>query len=178
MSTTEFAPEYTTAERIRFAVLGIVAGAVLVAGCQLWFFPWLREFAASAQCRSVFGVKGTAVLFYGVFVGIPLQAAVVLAAVAGRRGYMILREGRVPPSGEKVFRRTRIQRGARAKLSGYMQLFSAAPLLALAVWGSSQAGSLHAQAEAGRRECGPDRSIERTAADALRSPVSAGHFKR
>jgi len=71
----EYAPEYSRAERIRFVAVGAAFGAALVGVCQLWFFPWLREFSASASCRAVFGLSGTAVLFYSVFVGIPLHAA-------------------------------------------------------------------------------------------------------
>lgn len=178
MCTVEFAPEYTKTERVRFVVLSLGAGALLILLCQLWFFPWLREFAASAHCRLVFGLKGTSVLFYGAFVGVPLHAALLLGALVGRRGYRVLREGRVPPSGEKVFRPTRVRRGRKAKLSGYIQVFSAVPLLALAVWGGFQAQALAAQAESARQKCAPNPSIERTSSSVLRTLLAAAHVKR
>jgi len=106
VATVEYAPEYSHAERIRFVVLGSAIGAMLVGVCQFWFFPWMREFSASASCRTVLGFSGNAVLFYGVFVGIPLHAALLVCVLVGRRGYRVLRQGRVPPEGERVFRRT------------------------------------------------------------------------
>ncbi len=178
MSTVEFAPEYTRTERVRFVVLSLGAGAFLMLLCQLWLFPWLREFAASAHCRLVFGFKGTSLLFYGVFVGVPLLAALLLGTLVGRRGYRVLREGRIPPSGEKVFRPTRIRRGREAKLSGYIQLVSPVPLLALAVWGGFQAQALVVQAESTRERCAPNPSIEGTSNIRLRLLSAAPHVKR
>ena len=83
----EFAEQYSAAERIRFLVGGAVAGALLIGVAKLWFFPWLSEFSASAQCRTVFGSNGAAVLFYGLFAGVPFSAGLVVAFTAGRRGF-------------------------------------------------------------------------------------------
>ena len=138
-SVEEFSEEHTNAERIRFVALGTLAGALVVAVCKLWFFPWLSAFSASAPCRSVFGFSGSAVLAHGLFVGMPLFAALLVIVTLGRRGLRIVREGRVPTSGEKVFRRTRIQRGAKAKIIGYAHVFAATPMLALSIWGTYQA---------------------------------------
>jgi len=138
----EFAEEYSTNERIRIIGLGGVIGAVLIYLGDAWFFPWLTEFSASAACRTVFGVNGVLVLFYGLFVGLPLLVAIGIGISFGRRGIRILREGRVPPSGEKVFRPTRIARGAKAKTAGVMQLVAVIPPLALALWGFGQAENL------------------------------------
>lgn len=44
-----------------------------------------------------------------------------------------------PPPGERVFRRTRIRRGARARWAGYAHLLPTPLLLALALWGWGQA---------------------------------------
>jgi hypothetical protein len=71
----------------------------------------------------------------------------------GRRGYRILREGRVPPRGERVFRRTRIQRGAKAKSVGCIHVFAGAPMLVLAIWGHCQAGPLAHRTEDQLPEC-------------------------
>jgi hypothetical protein len=135
----EFAEEYSTSERIRIAAVGLALGALLVGAGNWWFFPWLREFAATAGCSSVFGVNGRTVLFYGVFAGLPLMAALIVLVTAGRRGFRILKERRMPPSGEKVFRPTRIQRGPQVRLAGWLNLLAAVLPLALAAWGVGQA---------------------------------------
>ena len=77
-----------------------------------------------------------------------MLAALVVLATAGRRGYRILREGRTPPTGEKVFRPTRIRRGRSARLAGRVQLLAFIVPLALAAWGAGQAEPLARQAQA------------------------------
>ena len=153
LSIAEFADEYTDAERIRFVVVGAIAGGSIVAIGKLWLFPWLRVFSESADCQSVFGTRGTTVLGYGLFVGIPLFATLLVIGTFGRRGLRILREGRVPPSFEKVFRPTRIERGPKAKAIGYLQLFAATPMLALLVWGTNQAGTFARRSDSKPSEC-------------------------
>ncbi len=154
MASIEFAPEYTKAEKVRFMALGAVAGTVVIALGQFWLFPWLREFSASAPCRAPFGVNGMVLLMYGLFVGVPLLAAVLVGALVGRRGYKVLRQGRVPPSGEKVFRPTQVRTGVRACWSGYVQLLSVVPLLALAAWGAFQAQQMVDKAADAPVKCG------------------------
>ena len=178
MAPVEFAPEYTKGERVRFVALGALAGAAVISVCQLWFFPWLRDFSASAPCRSFFGVNGIVLLMYGMFVGVPLLAAVLVGALVSRRGYKILRQGRVPPRGEKVFRPTPVQTGAKARWSGYMQLLSVVPLLGLTVWGAFQAQSLVANAAGTPVKCVPNPSIERTPSSQLRWLPGAAHVER
>lgn len=135
----EFAEEYTKQERVRFVVLGSLAGAVMVGASKLFFFPWLRGFSEPAHCQSIMGVNGSTVLFYGMFVGLPLLSAVLVGCTVGRRGVTILRQGQVPPESEKVFRPTRIVRGRMAKASGFFHTVAVLPLLALAAWGFFQA---------------------------------------
>ena len=142
MPPIEYAPEYSPAERVRFLVFGLAAGAVVIAVHQLWLIPLLRAFSATAHCRSVFGFSGIAVLFHGLFVGVPLLVALLVGLVVGRRGAKVLRQGRLPPAGEKVFRRTAVIRGTKARLLGWVQLLAALPAFGLAVWGVFQAQSI------------------------------------
>lgn len=153
MQTDEFAPEYSRQERIRFLALGIGAGALLVAACKLWAFPALKVFAETAHCSTVWGFDSVAVLFYGLFVGMPLAMAVLVAGLVGTRGYKILRQGRTPPVGEKVFRPTRITRGRKATMAGVAQLLAALPFLCIALWGNNQATTLVAQTRPYAAEC-------------------------
>ena len=138
----EFAEEYTKSEAIRFIVIAMLAGALVVIFSKSWLFPWLREFATSAPCRKVMGIEGLTVLWYGLFVGIPLSATVFFIAALGWRGYKILRDGQVPPLNEKVYRPTRIRRGFKAKMVGYIHMLAFLPPLALTIWGGFQADEL------------------------------------
>lgn len=144
---------YTPRERIRFVAFGVAAGLLAIGISKFWFFPWLHAFAASAPCRTVFGRSGTDVLLYGVFVGLPGLTGLVVAGTLGRRGIRILRDGCVPPPGEKSFRWTRIRRGGRATLVGYLHVVTFVPFVALALWGSVQAAALTRQAQRNAVEC-------------------------
>lgn len=156
----EFAEQYSTAERIRFVAFGTIAGVVLILLVKLWFFPWLREFASSAQCRTVLGSNGAEVLWYGVFVGLPLFAAVVVASTAGRRGFKIIRDGQVPPLGEKAFGKIQIRRGVRAKLVGYLHAIAFIPFIAISLWGGVQAATLSKQTQHKATGCTAINSIK------------------
>lgn len=156
----EFAEQYSRAERIRIALLGTTAGGFLIALEKLWFSPWLHEFSASAQCRTVFGVSGTTVLFYGLFFGLPVLSGLVVACAFGRRGFKILKDGQVPPLREKSLRLTRIRRGSGAKLIGYLHLAAFVPFLALGVWGYAQADGLSKQAQHKAIDCSAIKSFK------------------
>jgi hypothetical protein len=138
----EFAEEHSLSDKIRLLAIYLAAGAVVVLAAQTWLFPAIRAFAGSAHCRDVFGFSGVSVLFYGLFVAMPLSIALVVGLTMGRHGCRVLRDGQNPPIGEKVFRPTRIERGRKAKLMGYAQKYSFLLLLAIAVWGLPQASGL------------------------------------
>jgi hypothetical protein len=142
----EFAEEYTFEERMRFVVLGVVAGVLVIGFGKLWVFPALQRFADIAPCRTVFGLDGVTVLFHGLLVGIPVLSAVVAGATFGWRGFKILKDGQAPPRGERVMRRVRIERGAKAKVQAYLHMLFVVPFIAMACWGYFQALQLEAQA--------------------------------
>ncbi|HLD68781.1 MAG TPA: hypothetical protein VJA19_22415 [Pseudomonas sp.] len=138
----EFAPEYSRVERIRLVLGGTLAGALLVYGAQTWLFPGIKAFATLAPCRQVLGIDGLTVLWYGLFVGLPLHVAVLMLLTFGWQGYKVLRDGQFPAAGTKVYRPTRIRRGRKARLIGYLHLAAVLPCLLLAGWGAPQAEAL------------------------------------
>lgn len=145
MSTSaEYAPEYSTAHRVRFITLGIISGACVVAVSQLWLFPALKAFAETAHCRHVLGIPGSSVLAYGMFVGLPLFIAVLITFTIGLRGVRILTSGQVPPPGERVLKKTPIRRAKRAKLVGILHLSFAVLPIAIAIFGYPQAAEFSA----------------------------------
>ena len=152
---SEFAEEYTFRERASLAARGIVVGGLVVLASKLWLLPAFDAFVATAPCRIVLGVSGSTLLWYGLFVGLPLLAFAFLFVAQGRQGLRILRESRFPPAGEKVLRRTRIRRGAAARRIGYLYLFVSTPLIALALWGCIQARTLAHEMQVGGSACVP-----------------------
>lgn len=142
MEPVALAETYSRAERIRFAGIGIVLGAVAIGTSKLWIFPWLVSYSSVAPCRSILGINGATVIWYSFFVGLPLLAAFVAGLGFGRHGMHILRKKQFPLPGAKVFRATRIKRGTAAIRIGYLHVFAFVPFLALAVLGYSQTATL------------------------------------
>ncbi len=153
-----------SAERVRIIVLYVIFGGAVSAVSKFYFFPWLTQFANTAHCRIVLGMDGQFVVWYGLFVGIPLSAALIVAGFMGSRGYKILRDGQAPPLGEKVFKPTRITRGVKAKMIGYIQLLSFVPLLAFAIWGGFQAHAMSVEAKPYKCENSPTVSRDKNTA--------------
>jgi hypothetical protein len=142
MEDMEYAPLYTRSERLRFAIPGLVLGATLILLGKYWLSPWFSQFVASAPCSNVMGVRAVVILWYGLFVALPLFGSLLVGYALGMHGYRILRDGQAPPLNQKVFRPTRIMRGSVAKRIGYLQLFAFVPFLVIATWGSFQAADL------------------------------------
>lgn len=139
---TVFAQEYTAAERLRILLIGAVAGAGVIFAAKTWVLPWFQAFVSNAPCRTLFGVNGLTVLWYGLFVGIPLHVALLAMLVFGWRGYKTLRDRQYPPAKEKVLRPTKIRTGQRARLIAYLHFSAFIPFLALAIWGGFQADQM------------------------------------
>jgi hypothetical protein len=156
----DFAEQYSTAERIRIFVIGFLIGGLVVLLSKSLLFPWFQELVASAPCRNLFGFEGLTVLWYGVLVGIPLHAAILLGFGFGWRGYKILRDDQVPPIGEKVLRPTRIRRGSKARLIGYLHYAVPVPFLALSIWGVFGAAKLSTMNQPGVAKCTVNPSVE------------------
>jgi hypothetical protein len=142
MEPVEYAPTYSTAERLRFIALGVTLGVIVTALGKLLFFPWLTHFAATASCRVVLGANAATVLWYALFVGLPLLGAFVVGLGYVRTGLSVVRKSQFPPPGIKTFRPIRIVRGVAARRIGYLHLVAVAPFLAVAIWGYAQASSL------------------------------------
>ena len=166
---TEFAEEHTKAERTRIVVLGVLFGAIAAIFFKTFLYTWIREFADSAPCRKVFGVEGLTVLWYVLLVGIPLFAALLVGIALGWRGYKILRDGQCPPDKEKVYSPTKILRGFKAKLIGYMHVSAFLPFLALTIWGSFQAEEMSKTMRPKAGMCTANMSVEDDAAMVLKS---------
>lgn len=155
--TQEYAPQYTTRERLRRLAVCLPLGLGGYALCQWWLFPRLKTFAEHAQCVTVLGMPGSQALFYGIFVGMPLFLAVVMTAVFMPSAVGSIKTRRYPPPGEKVYRPTKIKTGRRAVAASLVPLAVALLFLCIAGWGYVQASQIIARANAahpyGWEEC-------------------------
>lgn len=135
----EFAPLYTTRERVDLVlkILAVAAPVYLLA--QFWFFPWLQDYASFANCHSYGNINGVQLLMYGVFVLIPLSLALLIWLLEGKRCLRIFRLGQNPLPGEKVLRKTRYRYGRAAMIQPFVILLAIAVLIGASVWGGFQA---------------------------------------
>lgn len=172
---SDFATEYSPSEKSRLLLIYLGAAAAVVFASKAWLFPAISDFAASAHCREVFGVPGVKLLFYGLFLGLPVFSALVVGLTFARRGYKILRDRQVPPIGERVFRPTPIKRGVRVKIDGYLHLLSPLPFLAIAAWGIPQAQKLSAMPLPSPSKCAAKLPSQRTP-ETLRFSVPSGPY--
>ena len=125
----DYAPEYTTKERINIFLKTLAWAAPLVAALQFWFFPWLNQYVANAHCYQYGNFTGLHIIFYGLFIGLPLLMACMLLILEGKRSINIIKLGQSPLPSEKVLRPTKYIYGTQAKLKAY--LFFAIMLLVL-----------------------------------------------
>ncbi|MGD8349476.1 MAG: hypothetical protein PVI79_09585 [Gammaproteobacteria bacterium] len=138
----DFAPQYSTRERIMIALkLVAVTGPVYLAG-YYWLFPRLREYAQTANCDYFGDISGLQLLIYGVLVGIPLSMALLIWLIEGARSIRVWKLGQHPLPGEKVLRKTRYRYGAAARLRPLAVLAILLVMIGAAIRGGFQAPRL------------------------------------
>lgn len=138
----EYAPQYSRAERLRLTLCFGLPALALMAVLDFWFFPWFQDFAGHASCRSLLGIPGTTVVFYGVFVLMPLLFCIIMTALLLPWVLDTLKSGQYPPPGQKTFHRTRIRRGLPAKLFGWVGIICLTAMYAAAANSGLYAASL------------------------------------
>jgi hypothetical protein len=103
----EFAPLYSTRERIGIALKMLAVAASLYLPAHFWFIPWLENYISFANCYYYGDISGMHLLIYGIFVFAPLSLALLIWLLEGRRCLEVLRIRQNPLPGEKVLRKTR-----------------------------------------------------------------------
>jgi hypothetical protein len=144
----EYAELYTTKQRLVFIAITLGLLLPLMIVTDRVGFPALEGYAATAHCRELLGIPGTTVLIYALFVGLPLSGAVLVGVPLAWRGLRIIRDGQRPPRGVRVFKPTRIRRGAQARLAGYAHMLPLLFFIAVAIWGEGPAARMVADVEA------------------------------
>ncbi len=140
----EFAPTYTTRERVVLLLKVLAIAMPILLLLELWFFDWLRNYAREANCHVYGDINGVHLLAYGVFVLIPLSSAFLSALLMGPRALRVLRAGQDPLPGEKVLRQTRYRYGRAARLRSYGLFAFILFFVGVSIWGILQAQKLTA----------------------------------
>ena len=111
----EYAPEYSKKERINFLLKHMLWALPLYIVTDFWFFDWLSEFLNNSNCYYLWGLTGTHIVFYSLFVGIPLSLLLVILALEGPRSIKIIKLGQNPLPNEKVFKKQNISMVSKLK---------------------------------------------------------------
>lgn len=165
---SDYAPEYTNRERALFVIKQIFWVLLLYAAAQLWFFNWLAEYSDKANCYYYGDVTGVHLVMYGLFLGIPLSIAFIIAIFEGRRSIRIFRLGQNPLPGEKVFKKTKYKYGREAKIQPVVLLLFIGFLLVLAGWGSMQAYKITQNIKPCKQQLTGQSTTQLTVPDSLR----------
>lgn len=132
---SEFAPEYSKKERFVIIIKHLIWVVPLMLATQYLFFPWFERFVPNSHCYKYGWVTGTDIVFYGLFVGLPLLFALLLLLMEGSRVVKIIQLGQSPLPGEKVFKATKYTYGYRAKIKPFILFLVVMFFLGLSIKG-------------------------------------------
>ena len=138
----EYAPEYTKREKI-ILIIKIMSWAIpvfLIA--EFWFFDWISEYSKNANCYNYGNINGVHLIFYGLFVFMPLSLAIIIFLLEGRRSIKVLKAGQNPLPNEKVLKPTRYKYGHASKIQPFIILSLILLIVAFSIWGGFQSHNL------------------------------------
>lgn len=138
----DYSPEYTKKERVIILLKTFSWAIPLFLATKFWFFEWLSEYAENANCYNYGDINGVHLVFYGLFLFMPLSFAVILFLIEGKRSIKIIRLGQNPLPNEKLFEPTRYKYGLAAIIQPVGMFSIMLFLIGLAVWGGYQAYEL------------------------------------
>ncbi len=136
---SDYAPEYTKKEIIDKIIKISIWLVPLTLATELWLFDWFDEYVKNANCYQYGSITGVHLVFYWVFVGIPLTFFGILAFFEGSRSLKILKLGRNPLPDEKVYKKTKYKYGWKAKIHPLIIITGLCFLVLFTIWGANQA---------------------------------------
>ncbi len=128
-------PLYTKDEKIKLIVKHALWLIPFVIFMQLWGFQYIEDYSTNAYCKKYGSFTGLHVVFYGLFIGLPLLSALVYFYFMGLRSLKIIKLGQDPLPNEKVFTKTKYIYGKKAKFKAYAILGIILFLLGLSTQG-------------------------------------------
>ena len=137
-SVIEYAEEYSKPERFRRMLLIFLLGVLILIINQKWYIPFISWYVDTVHCHKPIGYSGISVMWYSLFVGIPLLCALMIGLFTIPIGYKGLIHKQFPPKGVKVYKPTKILRGWKGNIKSIFHLLLPASLILLSVWGYFQ----------------------------------------
>jgi hypothetical protein len=173
----EFAPRYSTKERRRRLLLHGVLCVLMFVAVFWWALPRLRSYFDTARCETIFGLPGSTVLVYGVFVGLPLAAAILIVLLTARTSLHAIATRRYPPPGRKVYGRVKVKKGWQAIAFALLPAMLITYLCVLSSQGMSKAAQIARETKQSAT-CGTQNVEVPTQPESSRSPAREGRRRR
>ncbi len=142
MSVIEYAEEFSKGEKLRRILLALLLGLFIMITHNKWVFPFISWYAETVHCHNPLGYSGISVLWYSLFVGLPLFCALLVGLPLIPIGIKGLRDKQFPPKGVKVYKPTKILRGWQADLKSIFHLFVPFFLVLFSLWGYFQVNEM------------------------------------
>lgn len=134
----EFAPEYSKSEKIKRIAFALLLALFVMITHNQWVFPFIGWYADNAHCYSPLGYSGILVLWYFIFVGLPLLSAFIIGVFSLPLGVKSLIQQQFPPKGVKVYKPTVIIKGNKAKIKAIGNILAPLLFVVIALWGFFQ----------------------------------------
>jgi uncharacterized membrane protein len=148
-SIIEYAVEFTKRQKLIRILLAVLLGLFFVVTHNKWVFPFISWYAETAHCHKPLGYSGIAVLWYSLFVGMPLLCAFIIGVFTVPVGYKGIVQKQFPPKGMKVYKPTKIYRGWNAKLRSVSYLLVPTFFILFSIWGYFQVDQLPHEVDKG-----------------------------
>jgi hypothetical protein len=140
-----YAPMYTPQEKIHLLLTHALWAVPFVTLLRIWFFPHFKQFAAHANCFNWGAINGMHLVFYGVFVGVPLIMALMGYLFTFNMAVQTYKSQQFPPPNYKTLHLTPYKYGLKAKLLAVFWFGFLGVAISFAMWGGWQAHALTQQ---------------------------------
>ena len=138
----EYAEEYPKREKFTRLFLAFLTATFIVITHEKWVFPYISWYTSTVHCHNPLGYSGISVLWYSLFVGLPLFSALLVGVFSIPLGIKGLCHKQFPPKGVKVYKPTKITRGWRATIKSVFHLLIPALFILMSVWGYFQVDTM------------------------------------
>lgn len=134
----EYAEEFSKQEKYKRILLFLLIGVLCLIINEKWYLPFLNWYVDTVHCHTPLGYSGISVMWYSLFVGIPLFCAFIIGVVTAPIGYKGIIHKQFPPKGMKVYKPTKILRGWKGNLTSVFYLLIPTFLILFSIWGYFQ----------------------------------------
>jgi len=138
----EYAEEFSKPEKFKRIFLFLLLGILVFIINEKWYLPFINWYTETVHCHTPLGYSGISVMWYSLFVGLPLFCALIIGVVTVPIGYKGVIHQQFPPKGMKVYKPTKILRGWKGNVKSIFHLLIPTFLILFAVWGYFQVDHL------------------------------------